>query len=164
MLDSLKCNPLILHIGIMRFHEALVFSDEPLALRFLSEPSALRFFCTPLALSFFARRPLLRGFGADLWLTPCDFIMYFLSLHHRHGETPSTPSSIGGSCAHSLTGRLGMCELVHTRSSLWLKALDADAAPNAMADASLKPADIDGIATAGETPVTVAPYLGLTPK
>src|SRR5205085_1334519 len=28
----------------------------------------------------------------------------------------------------------------------------------------LKPADIDGIATAGETPVTVAQYLGLTPK
>src|SRR5215468_11277747 len=31
-------------------------------------------------------------------------------------------------------------------------------------DAGLKPADIDGIATAGETPVTVAHYLGLTPK
>jgi len=27
-----------------------------------------------------------------------------------------------------------------------------------MADAGLKPADIDGIATAGETPVTVAHY------
>src|SRR5215469_9405327 len=34
--------------------------------------------------------------------------------------------------------------------------LHADAALNAMADAGLKPADIDGIATAGETPVTVA--------
>ena len=33
-----------------------------------------------------------------------------------------------------------------------------------MADAGLKPADIDGIATASETPVTVAHYLGLTPK
>ena len=33
-----------------------------------------------------------------------------------------------------------------------------------MADAGLTPADIDGIATAGETPVTVAHYLGLTPK
>ena len=42
--------------------------------------------------------------------------------------------------------------------------LDADAALNAMADAGLKPADIDGIATAGETPVTVEHYLGLTPK
>ena len=42
--------------------------------------------------------------------------------------------------------------------------LHADAALNAMADAGLKAADIDGIATAGETPVTVAHYLGLTPK
>jgi len=42
--------------------------------------------------------------------------------------------------------------------------LHADAALNAMADAGLKPADIDGIATAGETPVTIAHYLGLTPK
>ena len=42
--------------------------------------------------------------------------------------------------------------------------LHADAAHNAMADAGLKPADIDGIATAGETPVAVAPYLGLTPN
>jgi hypothetical protein len=33
-----------------------------------------------------------------------------------------------------------------------------------MADAGLKPADIDGIATAGETPATVAHYLGITPK
>ena len=35
---------------------------------------------------------------------------------------------------------------------------------NAVADAGLKPADIDGIATTGESPVTVAHYLGLTPK
>ena len=42
--------------------------------------------------------------------------------------------------------------------------LHADAALNAMADVGLKPADIDGIATARETPVTVAHYLGLTPK
>ncbi|MGC2203924.1 MAG: thiolase, partial [Stellaceae bacterium] len=42
--------------------------------------------------------------------------------------------------------------------------LHADAALNAMADAGLKPADIDGIATAGETPVTVAHYPGITPK
>ena len=41
--------------------------------------------------------------------------------------------------------------------------LHADAALNAMADAGLKPSDIDGIATAGETPVTVAHYLGITP-
>src|SRR5260370_41485899 len=42
--------------------------------------------------------------------------------------------------------------------------LHADAALNAMQDAGLGPKDIDGIATAGETPVTVAHYLGLTPK
>ncbi|HEX3883908.1 MAG TPA: thiolase, partial [Stellaceae bacterium] len=42
--------------------------------------------------------------------------------------------------------------------------LHADAALNAMKDAGLKPSDIDGIATAGETPTTVAHYLGLTPK
>jgi acetyl-CoA acetyltransferase len=42
--------------------------------------------------------------------------------------------------------------------------LHADAALNAMKDAGLKPADIDGIATAGETPVTLAHYLGITPK
>jgi acetyl-CoA acetyltransferase len=41
--------------------------------------------------------------------------------------------------------------------------LHADAALNAMKDAGLKPSDIDGIATAGETPTTVAHYLGITP-
>ena len=42
--------------------------------------------------------------------------------------------------------------------------LHADAALNAMEDAGLKPSDIDGIATAGETPVTLAHYLGITPN
>ena len=41
--------------------------------------------------------------------------------------------------------------------------LHADAALNAMADAGLKPSDIDGIATAGITPEEVAYYLGITP-
>lgn len=41
--------------------------------------------------------------------------------------------------------------------------LHADAALNAMADAGLKPSDIDGIATAVETPQQVAHYLGITP-
>ena len=41
--------------------------------------------------------------------------------------------------------------------------LHADAALNAMADCGLKPKDIDGIATAGETPVQIAHYLGITP-
>jgi 3-oxoacyl-[acyl-carrier-protein] synthase III len=42
--------------------------------------------------------------------------------------------------------------------------LHADAILYAMADAGLKPADIDGIATAGETPVKITHYLGITPK
>nr|WP_294551518.1 thiolase [uncultured Rhodopila sp.] len=41
--------------------------------------------------------------------------------------------------------------------------LHADAALNAMADCGLTPKDIDGIATAGETPVQLAHYLGITP-
>ena len=41
--------------------------------------------------------------------------------------------------------------------------LHADAALNAMSDAGLAPADIDGIATAGEVPTTIAHYLGITP-
>ena len=39
--------------------------------------------------------------------------------------------------------------------------LHADAALNAMRDAGLGPKDIDGVATAGETPVTIAHYLGI---
>jgi hypothetical protein len=42
--------------------------------------------------------------------------------------------------------------------------LHADAALNGIADPGLKPADIHGIATAGERAVTVAHYLGLAPK
>src|SRR5476651_675025 len=41
--------------------------------------------------------------------------------------------------------------------------LHADAALNAMADCGLKPSDIDGVATAGESPVQLAQYLGITP-
>jgi acetyl-CoA acetyltransferase len=41
--------------------------------------------------------------------------------------------------------------------------LHADAALNAMADAGLKPSDIDGIASAVETPPQLAHYLGITP-
>jgi acetyl-CoA acetyltransferase len=42
--------------------------------------------------------------------------------------------------------------------------LHADCALNAMADAGLKPSDIDGIACAGEIPTNMAHYLGITPK
>jgi acetyl-CoA acetyltransferase len=41
--------------------------------------------------------------------------------------------------------------------------LHADAALNALADCGLKPSDIDGVATAGESPVSIAHYLGITP-
>ena len=41
--------------------------------------------------------------------------------------------------------------------------LHADAALNTMADAGLTPKDIDGVATAGESPTNVAWYLGITP-
>ncbi len=42
--------------------------------------------------------------------------------------------------------------------------LHADAALNTLADAGLKPTDIDGLATAGESPAAVAHYLGITPS
>ena len=41
--------------------------------------------------------------------------------------------------------------------------LHADAALNAMADAGLKPSDIDGVACAGISPVELAHYMGITP-
>ncbi len=41
--------------------------------------------------------------------------------------------------------------------------LHADAALNALKDAGLKPSDIDGVATAGISPVELANYLGITP-
>jgi acetyl-CoA acetyltransferase len=41
--------------------------------------------------------------------------------------------------------------------------LHADAALNALADCGLKPSDIDGVATAGESSVAIAHYLGITP-
>jgi acetyl-CoA acetyltransferase len=41
--------------------------------------------------------------------------------------------------------------------------LHADAALNALRDVGLTPADIDGVATAGESPTAIAHYLGITP-
>jgi acetyl-CoA acetyltransferase len=41
--------------------------------------------------------------------------------------------------------------------------LHCDAALNAMANAGLKPRDIDGVATAGESPTALAYHLGITP-
>ena len=42
--------------------------------------------------------------------------------------------------------------------------LHADAALNALADAGLTLKDIDGVATAGESPTAVAHYLGIAPN
>ena len=42
--------------------------------------------------------------------------------------------------------------------------LHADAALNTLADAGLTVADIDGVATAGETPTGIAHYLGIRPR
>jgi acetyl-CoA acetyltransferase len=42
--------------------------------------------------------------------------------------------------------------------------LHADAARNAIADAGLTNADIDGVACAGQSPVAMAHYLGITPR
>ena len=42
--------------------------------------------------------------------------------------------------------------------------LHADAALNTLADAGLKASDIDGVATAGESPVAIAHYLGIAPR
>ncbi|MFO7856302.1 MAG: thiolase [Paracoccaceae bacterium] len=42
--------------------------------------------------------------------------------------------------------------------------LHADAALNAMADAGLRPADIDGVATAGHNPVELSHLLGIEPE
>src|SRR5262245_16617749 len=42
--------------------------------------------------------------------------------------------------------------------------LHCDAALNAMADAGLRAADIDGIATAGDNPTNIAHHLGITPR
>jgi acetyl-CoA acetyltransferase len=41
--------------------------------------------------------------------------------------------------------------------------LHADAALNALADCGLRPSDVDGVATAGESPTTIAHQLGITP-
>lgn len=42
--------------------------------------------------------------------------------------------------------------------------LHAEAARNALADAGLGPADIDGVATAGPLPMEISHYLGITPR
>jgi acetyl-CoA acetyltransferase len=68
--------------------------------------------------------------------------------------TPKTVAIVGA----AETTRLGV---IPDMSQI---QLHADAALNAMADAGLKPSDIDGVATAVETPQQIAHYLGITPS
>jgi acetyl-CoA acetyltransferase len=68
--------------------------------------------------------------------------------------TPNTIAIVGA----AETTRLG------TVPDMSQIQLHADAALNAMADAGLKPSDIDGVATAVETPQQIAHYLGITPS
>ncbi len=67
--------------------------------------------------------------------------------------TPNTVAIVGA----AETTRLG------TIPDMSQIQLHADAALNAMEDAGLKPSDIDGVATAAETPPQIAHYLGITP-
>src|SRR3954469_23703716 len=75
----------------------------------------------------------------------------------RQRATPMKPKSIAivGAAETTELGRIPNLSQI---------GLHADAALNAMKDAGIGPKDIDGIATAGETPVTIAHYLGITPK
>ncbi len=61
---------------------------------------------------------------------------------------------------------VGAAETTHMGKILDLSVigLHADAALNAMTDAGLKPSDIDGVATAGESPTNIAHYMGITPR
>lgn len=68
--------------------------------------------------------------------------------------TPNTVAIVGA----AETTRLG------TIPDMSQIQLHADAALNAMEDAGLKPSDIDGVATAVETPQQIAHYLGITPS
>lgn len=73
----------------------------------------------------------------------------------------TTTSMHGGQIAivgASETDRIGV---VPDRSVI---QLHAEAARNALADAGLTPADVDGIATAGPMPLEVSHYLGITPR
>ncbi|MGY6499291.1 MAG: thiolase C-terminal domain-containing protein [Acidimicrobiales bacterium] len=67
--------------------------------------------------------------------------------------TPKTVAVVGAAETTDLGKIPGLSQL----------GLHADAALNAMADAGLTAADIDGIATAGESPANLANYLGITP-
>lgn len=68
--------------------------------------------------------------------------------------TPKTVAVVGAAETTEMGKIPGLSQL----------GLHADAALNALADAGLTAADVDGIATAGESPANLASYLGITPS
>jgi acetyl-CoA acetyltransferase len=66
-------------------------------------------------------------------------------------------------CATAIVGAAETTELGRIPDTSQIQ-LHADAALNTLADAGLEPSDVDGVATAGESPTTVAHYLGIVPK
>ncbi len=74
--------------------------------------------------------------------------------------------SAGGRCAMSSVAIVGAAETTELGVIPHMSQLQlhADAALNTLADAGLTAADIDGVATAGESPTAIAHYLGITPK
>jgi acetyl-CoA acetyltransferase len=65
-------------------------------------------------------------------------------------------------CSVAIVGAAETTELGVIPNTSQLE-LHCDAALNALRDAGLRPTDIDGVATAGESPVAIAHHLGITP-
>jgi acetyl-CoA acetyltransferase len=65
-------------------------------------------------------------------------------------------------CTVAIVGAAETTELGEIPNTSQLE-LHCDAALNALRDAGLRPTDIDGVATAGESPVGIAHHLGITP-
>jgi acetyl-CoA acetyltransferase len=65
-------------------------------------------------------------------------------------------------CSVAIVGAAETTELGVIPNTSQLE-LHCDAALNALRDAGLRPTDIDGVATAGESPVAIAYHLGITP-
>jgi acetyl-CoA acetyltransferase len=65
-------------------------------------------------------------------------------------------------CSVAIVGAAETTELGVIPNTSQLE-LHCDAALNALQDAGLRPTDIDGVATAGESPIAIAHHLGITP-
>jgi len=65
-------------------------------------------------------------------------------------------------CSVAIVGAAETTELGVIPNTSQLE-LHCDAALNALRDAGLRPTDIDGVATAGESPIAIAHHLGITP-